>query len=129
MDWRAMHGPMNWGAMDWRAMDGTIRTAAARPAALDAALVNLSQQNHAVVHVRGPAGSADHFDRLGLGQSDPAQRHNDDRAPDETQPLHGFFPALPGQAEPGRLWNLLGLAVTGLAREFGAASSGEHHLC
>jgi hypothetical protein len=114
MDRRAMHGPMDRGAMDrramdrramgggamgGRAMDGTMRTATAR-AALHAALTNLSLQHHAVVHVRDWAHPADNFDRLGLGQSEPAKRHNDDRAPDETQPLHGFFSALRAKPNP-----------------------------
>src|SRR5271165_1317452 len=118
---RTMHGMAMGRTMNRMAMDGTMRAAVAHPAALHAALTNLSLQNHAIVHVRDRAHPADNFDRLGLGQSDLADRHNDDRAPDETQPLHGFFPALWAKPNPAGFALPLGLTVSGLAREFGAA--------
>jgi hypothetical protein len=53
---------------------------------------NLRLLNQAVVHVRDGVSPADNFDRLGLRQSETAQRHNDDRTPDETEPLHRLLP-------------------------------------
>ena len=98
MDWRTMdRRTMDRRAMDRRAMDGAMRVAAAHRAALHAALTNLSLQNQAVVHVGERARPAENFDRLGLRQSETAERHNDDSTPDETEPLHGLFPCFAAQ--------------------------------
>ena len=84
-----------------------MRTAAAHPATLHAALTNLSLQNQAVVHVGDRAHPADNFDRLGLRQSETAERHNDDRTPDETEPLHGLFPCFAAQTRPALRFRLV----------------------
>jgi hypothetical protein len=62
----------------------------------------VSLQNHADVHVADRAWPADNLDRLGLRQSEPAKRHNDDRRPFETKSLYGF-PLPLRRAEPGAL--------------------------
>jgi hypothetical protein len=87
---------------------------------------NLSVQNQAVVNVRDRARPADNFDRLGLWQSETAERHDDDRTPDETEPLHGLCPCFAAQTRPAL--RTLDLTVSRLARESGAAVSGEHHF-
>jgi hypothetical protein len=53
---------------------------------------DLSLENQAVAHLGDRVRPADNFDRVGLRQSQPAERHNDDRTPDETEPLHGLLP-------------------------------------
>jgi hypothetical protein len=68
---------------------------------------NLSLQNQAVVHARGRVHRADNFDRLGLRQSETAERHDDDRTPDETEPLHGLFPCLAAQARRALRFGLI----------------------
>ncbi len=69
--------PMGGGTMDGGTMDGAT---------------NLSLENQAVAHVGDRVRPADNFDRVGLRQSETAERHNDDRTSDETEPLHGLFP-------------------------------------
>ena len=93
MDRRAVDGrPMDRRAMDRRTIDRRPMDRRTMGRGTTDGATNLSLQNQAVAHVGDRVRPADNFDRLGLRQSETAERHNDDRTPDETEPLHGLFP-------------------------------------
>jgi hypothetical protein len=102
MNRRAVDGrAMGRRAMDRRTIDRRPMDRGTMGGGTTDGATNLSLENQAVAYVGDRVRPADNFDRLGRRQSETAEHHNDDRTPDQTEPLHGLFPVL--RPKPGRL--------------------------